>query len=332
MNPTPVEILTTRANAGVDPTLAAWTWEIPGYLFLGGLVAGLMILLAALELRRPGTPGPDAPRPTAARWMPLVAAGLLSVGMLLLLLDLANPGNVLRFYTSFQPASPMSWGSWLLLLVYPVLAMMFLGGLDEARRQRLLAWRPVTALRLGGLLRWAIDLGTRRRRVWLWSSLALGVALAAYTGLLLGTLSARPLWHGAALPALFLASGISTAAALMLLTRLDDRTSHTLVRWDVAAIVAELALLGALLLGLVTGSTASQAAAGLLLGGAYTATFWALVILAGLLVPLALNVLELRGRVPRTLAAPALVLVGGLALRAILVSAGQASSVAVAAL
>jgi formate-dependent nitrite reductase membrane component NrfD len=64
-------------------------------------------------------------------------------------------------------------------------------------------------------------------------------------------------------------------------------------------------------------------AAALFFGGAYTAEFWAIVIIAGLLVPLFLEVYELRRKVHAGLVAPLLLLMGGFALRWILVSAGQ---------
>ena len=39
-----IEYTNTRMNEMVDPGLHVWGWEIPLYLFLGGLVAGMMIL------------------------------------------------------------------------------------------------------------------------------------------------------------------------------------------------------------------------------------------------------------------------------------------------
>jgi len=59
-------------------------------------------------------------------------------------------------------------------------------------------------------------------------------------------------------------------------------------------------------------------------GGQYTATFWSLVVIAGLLVPLLLESLEARRQLRHTAIAPVLLLVGGLSLRWILVLAGQA--------
>ena len=38
------EITNTRHNHLIDPTMHVWGWEIPLYLFLGGVVAGIMIL------------------------------------------------------------------------------------------------------------------------------------------------------------------------------------------------------------------------------------------------------------------------------------------------
>ena len=69
------------------------------------------------------------------------------------------------------------------------------------------------------------------------------------------------------------------------------------------------------------------AAAALVLGGPYTAAFWSLVVFVGLVVPLLLELASLRLAWPTHLVAPVLVLVGGIALRFILVDAGQVSAV-----
>ena len=52
-------------------------------------------------------------------------------------------------------------------------------------------------------------------------NLVLGIALGTYTGILLSTLSARPVWNSALLGPLFLISGFSTGAALMMLFPLN---------------------------------------------------------------------------------------------------------------
>lgn len=318
-----LEVISNRHNPHIDPHLEIWEWQIPAYLFVGGLVAGLMVLMAALELKRK--------RPASsphAQWMPVVAIALISLGMVFLFLDLANKGHVYRFYTAFRPSSPMSWGSWILLLVYPALVLLTLGGFDPQRRAWLTRLKPVTALRLTRLITWLFAISDNHRKKIVWTTLAVGVGLGIYTGLLLGTMVARPVWNSALMGPLFLTSGISTGAALMLLTRQDADDKHTLVRWDIIAITVELALLMMLLVGFTTGSAASRAVADGFLGGPYTATFWSLIVMAGLVVPLILNVLEVKRHLPMTLFAPAFVLIGGLALRTLFVAAGQVSGIA----
>lgn len=282
-----IETVTTHANHEIVPVLHVWGWEIVVYLFLGGLVAGLFVLAAALELKR-GAP----PRSRALEHVPLLALVLLSAGMGALFLDLSHKLHVFRFYLAFRPTSPMSWGAWILVLVYPV-----------------------------GLLLWLYD--GRHRRALLWTAIATGAGLGVYTGLLLGTMPARPLWNSALLGPLFLASGISSGAALLTLLAGDGEERRTLVRWDAWAIGAELAVLALLLLGWSTGGAVSKAAASAFLGGPYTAVFWSLVVVAGLLVPLAMDAFEARRHLRFSVVTPLLVLSGGVALRWVLLVAGQ---------
>ena len=311
-----LEVVSGRHNPLVDPTLHVWGWEIPVYLFLGGLAAGLLILTAAVELaagRRPASP--------ALRLMPLAALGVVSTGMLALFLDLEHKDHVLRFYLAFQPASPMSWGAWILVLVYPIGALFALGSLPPLWRRRWLGGVGGPLARLGARAR-------AQRRTILWASIVAGAGLGVYTGLLLGTLSARPAWNSTILGPRFLASGLSTGAAFMLLFRPRREERERLVRWDLLAVLAEIALLALFLLDLSTGTQSARAAAGEFLGGKWTAAFWSLVVGAGLLVPLALELAESRRHLAPTVASPLLVLAGGLSLRFILLMAGQASSFA----
>jgi protein NrfD len=153
-----------------------------------------------------------------------------------------------------------------------------------------------------------------------------GTGLGLYTGLLLGTMPSRLAWNSAVLGPLFLASGLSTGAASLLLFRLDDAEHRTLVGWDAIAIGAELVLIVLLLLGWATSGEAGRFAARSFLGGPYTAVFWSLVVVTGLLVPLAMEFLESRRHLPFIALVPVLILAGSLALRWILLLAGQASA------
>ncbi len=311
-----VETVTTRANPLIDPSLHIWGWEIAVYLFLGGVVAGIFVLVAALEL------GGGTIRSRSLRTMPLVALGLLSLGMLALFLDLEHRLYVLRFYAALRPTSPMSWGSWILVLVYPAGLLLGLGSLDGAQRSALARRLPAvfkpTLARL-------LSIADRGRRPLLVAGAAVGAGLGLYTGLLLGTMPSRLAWNSAVLGPLFLASGISTGAASLLLTPLDGTDRRTLVRWDVFAILAELVLIGLLLVGLSTSGEAGRLAAHGFLGGPWTAVFWSLVVIMGLLVPLVMELLEARRHLHVVALVPTLILAGGFALRWILLAAGQSS-------
>ena len=98
------ELEVARHNIGIDPQLHVWGWEIPVYLFLGGMAAGVMILTSLLALR-------SEERSHASRWLAFAPAILVSLGMGALFLDIDFKLHVLRFYAAFRWTSPMSWGA-----------------------------------------------------------------------------------------------------------------------------------------------------------------------------------------------------------------------------
>jgi len=309
------ELTSTRANHLIDPALGIWHGEVALYLFLGGMVAGLMVITGLWLLR-----DPQGPRSRALSLLPWAAPVLLSAGMFFLWLDLEHPFNAFRFYLAFRVTSPMSWGAWILLAIYPASILLAWTTTPEGARAKALARVPP---RLRALKSRIGDRALARVRPLATLNVVLGAALGIYTGVLLGTLAARPLWNSAILGPLFLTSGLSTGVAFMLMTRLSDAERIRLGRADIALILCELALLAIWMIGLAAGGMAARSALAVLFGGPYTAAFWAMVVAVGLLVPLFAELLERRhGIVPGRFAA-GLVLVGGFALRWVIVYAGQ---------
>jgi formate-dependent nitrite reductase membrane component NrfD len=341
-----IEITSTRHNPLVDPSLQVWGWEIPLYLFVGGLVAGMMILagIAMIRIAR----GEDAKSFFSVQ-TPLLGLMLLNLGMGALFLDLTHKLYVFRVYMAFEPMSPMSWGSWILLIVYPVLLVSALIRLPES-------W-PWLGSRVPHLQRVSEGMLARRglMRALGWINVLLGIGLGIYTGILLSTMVARPLWNSAILGPLFLFSGLSAAAAMVhLATRLlpgrpapgglisgalaalyqplgaqlpEKGTADALIRADLGFLTVELVLIGLLLLGLLSSTQSHFQAAQLLLTGKYALPFWLLVVGLGILAPLGLQALELSHRIRHSIVPALLVLAGGFALRWILVNAGQLSEV-----
>lgn len=327
------EITSTRSNALIDPGLHVWHGEVAGYLFLGGLVAGVMVLmgLSLLMSTRTGGTGRDAPAPRSAHLglLPWTVPVLLSVGMFFLWLDLENPWNAFRFYFVFRLTSPMSWGAWILLAIYPASLALAWRTTPPAARDAAWAWVnrrwpvserfPALTRRMGALGAWVDERNDLVAAV----NVVAGVGLGIYTGMLLGTMASRPLWNSAILGPLFLTSGMSTGAAYMLLFKLSDGERVLLSRLDMGLIAVEVALISVWLIGLLSGGEAHRAAAHAVLGGPWTTAFWSLVVGMGLVVPFVGEWLEQRGgHVPGRLAA-VLVLSGGFALRWIIVYAGQ---------
>ena len=309
-----VEVTTTRLNHDVDPTLHVWPWEVPADLFLAGLVAGLLVLYSSVVLL-----GKEKLLPTVRKWAPVWAMPLLGTALFLLFLDLSVKLNAFRFYTTFQVSSPMSWGSWLYMSVIIVGGIQCAAALADHQ-----PWRQ-TAIGKLRLWKWFenLQLSTQRRLAWL--GLVFGAGLGTYTGVLLSTMPARPLWNSGLMGPLFLVSGTAAAIALMMLVSRSKDERATLLRLLLPAVLVNLLLLLLLVVDLANGNATNVGAAEMLLGGSYTAAFWALVVVVGLIVPAVLQVQAVRGRWNLSLVAPALVLFGGLALRVLLVQAGQAS-------
>lgn len=314
------EIDVNRHSHLIDPHMHVWGWQVPVYLFLGGVVAGLMVFCALLAMRQA-----TDQRSKWGRWLAFLAPVLLSIGMLALLLDLEYKFHVWRFYAALKVTSPMSWGSWILLLIYPATLAIGFASLTGDEITRLAEWGPLNRFGLPAVLRTVHRWGSTNVRFLAWANVVLGIALGIYTGILLGSLGeARPAWNSALLGPLFLVSGISTGAAFMMLFPLQHDEHTFIQRWDIGAILLELMLLFLLLTTLMTGGgLPGRQAARLFLGGDYTALFWSLVVVLGLAVPLGLEVIEIVRRRRPALIAPVLLLIGGLALRWIIVAAGQ---------
>jgi formate-dependent nitrite reductase membrane component NrfD len=156
-----------------------------------------------------------------------------------------------------------------------------------------------------------------------WGGLVLGAALGIYTGVLLSATVAHPLWSSGALGFLFLASGSSTGVAALMIAEEDHEAQALMARADIGLIAFELAVMVLWLVGLMTQGPEYREAARLVLSGPYAPMFLGVVVFGGLLVPMVLEAMALRGKALHSRAVPGLVLLGGLVLRFVLVYAGQ---------
>lgn len=305
------ELTTTRHNLHIDPSMTVWGWEIPVYLFLGGMVAGMMIIsgyfLFSKRYRETNC---------ACYTLPIISLILLSVGMVALFLDLEHKLFVWRLYTTFQIASPMSWGAWILILVYPVIIANLLMGPPQYIIKKLPKLNIVTMF-INQRPRLIQNIGV--------ANMLLGGLLGVYTGILLSTMASRPLWNSSMLWVLFLVSGLSAAAAFVHMIAKNVNERELLAKADNGFLTMEIFVIALMLIGLLTSTRVHIDAANLLISGLYAPAFWVFVVGMGVVIPLFIQLLAVNHKINHTPIAPIMVIVGGLILRFIIVSAGQYS-------
>ena len=306
------EVSSTRSNHLIDPSLHIWGWEIPVYLFLGGMVAGMMIISGYFLFK-----GRNKESNCSCFWVPGVSLILLSVGMFALFLDLEHKLYFWRLYTTFQITSPMSWGAWILALVYPAITANLLLRLPKKVTDKYAVLK--NASEKINAHPWLIkNIGV--------VNMILGALVGMYTGVLLSSLGARPLWNTSVLWLLFLVSGLSSAAAFVHMVAKNKEERELLAKADNGFLTFEILVIAMMLIGLLTSTSAHKAAASLLLTGPYAAFFWVFVILLGIIIPLIIQLLAVNHKINHTPLAPIMVIIGGILLRFVIVNAGQFSN------
>ena len=302
-------IISGRMNPGIDPYLNLWHWQIPIYLFLGGLAAGILFFAALYYIR-----GKEKEMPTTVKWAPILVPVALTLGLLALFLDLKHKLFFWQLYTTIRLDSPMSWGAWTLMLITPLSILWVV----SYRKEILPNWKwKYSFLEKGEALI------INNRMALAWALLILAIILGIYTGILLSAFNARPLWNTSILGPLFLVSGLSTGTAATMWMSKNQKERSALSRIDLVLIGIELFLITHLFMGFLASSAVQIEAAQLFLGGQFTVSFWVFVIILGLIFPAVLEILELRGyHIPIAIPAAA-ILIGGLIFRFIMVEAGQ---------
>lgn len=161
-----------------------WTWEVPWYLFAGGLAGASSAFSLAARL------GGNEKIACAALF---TALGGATASPVLLIMDLGRPERFYNMLRVFKPTSPMSMGTWILTAF----------GLSTG---------AATASDVLGIF-------PKAGRFMQSTSALLGPALSTYTAVLIADTSV-PVWHEARreLPFVFAASsaaGAGAAAAIL---------------------------------------------------------------------------------------------------------------------
>ena len=289
----------------------AWGSMIYLYLWLAGIGGGAYFSAFLIDRFTGGA------NKALLRLATYIAFPLVSVGVLLLIIDLGMINRFWELLTRFYVVTPMSLGTWFLVAFVGINALLIALWWLRGRRS------PTAFSRIESLLSWA--------------GLVFAALVMTYTGVLLAV-SNQSLWAGTViLPALFVASATSTGLAATIIAAIVSRAKPVsrqfllrLSEADAIVIVLEIVALVGLMIWLAASSFegASQALAVITAGG-LAIPLWLGVVVIGLLIPVALEFwgwgksAETKRLWPLIVTSSALVLIGGLILRAVIVIGGQ---------
>lgn len=275
-----------------------WSWFVPAYFFIGGTASGayLTATLADILGRRS-----DRPYVAAGRFIAFVG---VFASLPLLVADLGRPERFLHMLRVFKPRSMMSTGSW---------ALTAFGGFSGlavgAELLRALSPRwPLLRVLVGP------------SRVLSWLGVLPAMYVGSYTGVLLSATNV-PLWAGNRflMGPLFLSSAMSCGlAATTLAARLSSSGQQRFKRAEQRILATELAITAASALSL-------RGAARPLLSGRWSRLYLGGGLGAGLVLPLLLQRLGLRGGIWDVVSS-VLVLIGGASTRFAVTEAGKESA------
>jgi formate-dependent nitrite reductase membrane component NrfD len=327
-----------------------WNWIVVIYLFLAGVSAGAFAISSLAYFIGKET------HERIVRIGAYIAPFPVLIGTLCLIYDLERPYLFWKLFLTLQLSSVMSIGAWLLLLFTLISFLHFYIWLPEgfdllAALQRLpprfAEMGIIKAIKSSRLLRF---LGRERLLQWReWVAL-IGIlasfCVGIYTGVLLGALVARPFWNNPILPLLFLLSAMKTGIASILLVGFvligfkkmeqEEMDASKLLIHFTDLILVVLCIIGVFLFifGLCVSTKSSCEAVKLIMGGEFTLSFWLLVVGVGMVLPLTIEVYELIPHYRRhaepsehspwiSVIFATSVLVGGFALRYVVIYAGQ---------
>lgn len=319
-------------------SLGEMPWNIPLWfdIWLAGMAGGAY-LVAFLANQYGGGTHKNLFRLAVYTGVPLAI-----IGVLLLVIDLGTPIWFWHLFGSFLPVAVMSMGTWILvafLVIAFIMMIMWVIEGDGARNPNAYKGNmPSMAGKISGFLAWI--------------NLIFAVLLITYPGVLLAS-SSQPIWSSnILLPALFVVSAASTGVALLILMafimNVVNKSSASVLNssvkwlfgsadWQVSSgtisqlaksLIGIIAIQAVVLIGYIIWLGASSAtgtgeALSLLTTGTLAIPFWIVLVGIGLILPLLLLLTNWGKATLVILTSASCVLLGGLALRAIMIVGGQ---------
>jgi polysulfide reductase chain C len=301
---------------------SAWHWPIAIYLFLGGLGAGMTALAVYLSRNN------RAESNKMKAYSVLAGMIIVGIGAVILVVDLLQPLQSWRILLPWAPLlAPKAWIAWGTQIINLYFLFSLLSILPALKDTPLAFITKI--IPLAGFVE-------KKQKFFDYGVYVFAFGVAFYTGILLASSAGVGLWHTPILPFLFVVSGFSTGAALLMIiwamSKNENRVTalHRLEKIDFSLIALEISMvvfIGYYLLTF-TGNSSARYSVEFLTNNS---TFMGLFLIAGLIVPFILEFISVRSskkdhskapNVAIVLIASVLVLVGGYMLRAYMLNAG----------
>jgi len=276
-----------------------WTWPITLDLFLGGLGGGSLLLIMIFQLFF----GDLGPYFALAAF---VSAAALAIACFFLVFELGQPTQFLRVFVS--ATAIIKWGAVLISVALIFGAIYFATYLPWEWLSFLVPLRLVSIV-IAGIS---------------------GLLVMLYTGVLLASCKAHAFWASAALPVLFLVSGIALGGATCMLCLgvwIEPLDAQALVvQAGLMTILKYIEIVAVGLSGIIlllyvlsqrgSGQDVARTIAMRWTKGSFAFLFWGIIVFFGTILPFVLLFIEGTGG---ALVAAVLVLVCGLILRFMIV-------------
>ena len=238
----------------------------------------------------------------------VVATIVLIIAPFFLLIHIGMPSRAWHLFVYLNMASPITWGSFLLIL-YPINCIIY-GYFMFKENMKL-------------------------TRIFGFIGIPLAVSVHGYTGFILAFGKARALWNTALMPILFLVSAVVSGIALMILVviikdrffskekKVDRELILSLGKLMAWMIVFDLFLVGSDLIVLSISHSDAQAAAHLILAGKFSPLFLIVENLLGKIFPFIILVVPRFRTLPWVIVASILVVIGIFFMRYVVVVGGE---------
>jgi len=238
----------------------------------------------------------------------VVATIVLIIAPFFLLIHIGMPSRAWHLFVYLNMASPITWGSFLLIL-YPINCIIY------------------------GYFMFKEN--TKLTRIFGFIGIPLAISVHGYTGFILAFGKARALWNTALMPILFLVSAVVSGIALMILVviikdrffskekKIDRELILSLGKLMAWMIVFDLFLVGSDLIVLSISHSDAQAAAHLILAGKFSPLFLIVENLLGKIFPFIILVVPRFRTIPWVIIASILVVIGIFFMRYVVVVGGE---------